>query len=122
MKEWLTLEEMSQAASYNNGTLQRRTKQGKIPDMYYKWENNRHYYHRDLIPWLKARKAEWEQHQEDINPHDVVPYDGYLLRPEEIERLELVRRQNGYRAAHWTNKTLAELIAMGGDNQAYASN
>lgn len=122
MKEWLTLDEMSKAASYNHGTLQKRTKQGKIPAQYYKWENHRHYYHYDLIPWLKARKAEWEQYQFDIQPTGAIPYDGFLLKPEEIERLELVRRQNGYRAAHWTNKTLTELIAIGGDNHTYASN
>lgn len=117
MEEWLTLEEMSKAANYCKNTLDKRARQGKLPEGTVKWENRKRLYHTSLIPFLKERKAEWTRHQLDIQPDDAVPYDGYLLKPDEIARLELVRRRNGYRAMHYTTKSLTELIAMGGDRQ-----
>lgn len=120
-EEWLTLDEMSEAANYCKNTLEKRARQGKLPEGTTKWVKRQRYYHHSLIPLLKEHKEEWLRHQLDLQPDDVVPYDGYLLKPEEIERLELVRRQNGYRAVHWTTKSLSELIAMGGDNKSYAN-
>ena len=114
-EEWLTLEQMAKAADYCKNTLEKRARQGKLPEHLTKWIGRQRFYHRDLIPILQERKSWWVKHQEDAQPTDVVPYDGYLLRPEEIERLELIRRQNGYRVAHYTNLSLTELIAMGGD-------
>lgn len=116
-EEWLTLEQMSKAADYCRSTLEKRVRQGKLPEEFLKWVGNRRYYHRDLIPILRDRKSIWIRHQADLQPDTAIPYDGYMLKPEEIERLEEVRRQNGYRAAHYTNLSLTELIAMGGDKQ-----
>lgn len=116
-KEWLTLEEMAKAANYCKNTLDKRARHGRLPEGTTRWEDHKRLYHRSLIPILVQNKKNWLNHQMDLPPDDAVPYDGYLLKPDEIARLELVRRRNGYRTMHWTTKSLTELIAMGGDRQ-----
>ena len=123
MKEWLTPNELADATGYYKETIERRFRKGKFPEnKIQRLPGKKHLYHCSLIPIMKEHKAMWLSYQEDAEPKDAVPYDGYLLRPDEIARLEQVRRNNGYRVAHWTTKSLTELIAMGGDNQTYASN
>lgn len=124
MKEWLTTDEMAEAVGFYRETLAKKFRKGKYPpDKVKRTDKGKPLFHCSLIPILKEHKATWLAYQEDaLDPKDAVPYDGYLLRPDEIARLEQVRWNNGYRAAHWTTKSLTELIAMGGDNQTYASN
>ena len=115
-KEWLTSVEMAEETGLVPGTLCAMARRGAIPQaLTYVNEKGKYRFHCSLIETLREK---YEKHVDFTTgriPKDAVPYDGFVLTPDEIKRLELVRRLNGYRAIHWTNKTVEELIAIGGD-------
>lgn len=120
MKEWLTVAELSAEIGCNYKWPSKILNRGEIPAKYYKrGKGSQLLFHCSSIPFLKEKyddRKVWI-YEKDITPDEAVPYDGYLLTPSEIARLEEVRRQNGYRAMHYTTLSLTELIAMGGDKQ-----
>ncbi|MBQ3777373.1 MAG: hypothetical protein II835_04700, partial [Fibrobacter sp.] len=68
-------------------------------------------FHSSLIEKLRKRKEKYKAEQSGGPPSGAIMYDGFELTPDCIYRLEHIRNQNGYRAIHWTDKTVAELIA-----------
>lgn len=120
MKEWLTVAELSAEIGCDYNWPSKILNKGEIPSEYYKrYHGNRLLFHCSVVPILKEKykaRMVWN-YEKNIKPDNAIPYDGYLLTPSEIARLEEVRRNNGYRAMHYTNLSLTELIAMGGDKQ-----
>lgn len=126
MKEWLTVAELSDELGCNPKWPSKILNKGEIPQQYYKRINGKQLlFHCSAIPMLRekyTKRCAWIYEKNITVPEDAVDYDGYLLTPSEIARLEEVRRNNDYRASHYTNLSLTELIAMGGDKQNYAFN
>lgn len=115
-KEWLNSIEMAEETGLHRGTLCKFARKGKLPSaLIFISEKNKYLFHRSLIERLRE---EYEKHVDFRTgriPKNAIQYDGFILTPDEIRRLEVVRNLNGYRAIHWTNKTVEELIAIGGD-------
>ena len=120
-KEWLTSQEVSDITGYGIYTLSDMVSEGIIPLEKTKWESRkRRFYHNSILPGLIERRKRYEEEQSGAPPKDAVEYDGFLLTPDAIRRLEAVRERNGYRAIHWTDKSITELIAIGGDRKKTA--
>ena len=117
-KEWLTGKELAEQTGYLAESIQNLVKDGTIPpEKVCKTNKRRLLYHKSVVPELKERYEKYEESKGEEPPKDAIDYDGYLLTPEMIRELEAVRNRNGYRAIHWTNKTVEQLIAMGGDKK-----
>ena len=120
-KEWLTSQEVSDITGYGIYTLSDMVSEGIIPLEKTKWESRkRRFYHNSILPGLIERRKRYEEEQSGAPPKDAVEYDGFLLTPDAIRRLEAVRERNGYRAIHWTDQSITELIAIGGDRKKTA--
>ena len=119
MDEWITTKELVDELGCHINWPSKMLARGEIPPELYKRNGSKHlFFHRSLIPILRNKYQYWKNSKfEDVQPEDAVAYDGYVLRPKEIATLEEIRRRNGYRAMHYTNLSLTELIAMGGDRQ-----
>ena len=119
MNDWLTNKELVNELGCHINWPSKLLGRGEIPPELYKRNGSKHLmFHKSIIPILKKKYQYWNNSKyEDVQPADAVPYDGYILRPSEIAILEGIRRKNGYRAMHYTNLSLTELIAMGGDKQ-----
>jgi len=119
MDEWITNKELADAVGCHINWPGKLIGRGEIPpELYKRIGNNRLLFQRSLIPVLKQKYQAWiNRENADELPSDAVEYDGYVLRPNEIAVLEEIRRKNGYRTMHYTNLSLTELIAIGGDKQ-----
>ena len=120
-KEWLTSQEVFDKTGYGIYTLSDMVSKGIIPIEKTKWETGRRrFYHNSILPGLIERRKRYMEEQSGGPPKDAIEYDGFLLTPDAIRRLEAVRQRNGYRAIHWTDKSITELIAIGGDRKKTA--
>lgn len=109
-KNWLTCSELAIETEYSReyiGTLLRRN---EIPEDKTKLIGRHRFFHISVIELLIDRRLGW--HQETECPPDALEYDGFVLSPDEILRLEQIRERNGYRARHWTPFCPTELLAM----------
>ena len=126
-EEWITTEELARLTGYCDSVLREFSKHRIIPNDKTKLEringskNRIKLFHRSLIEELAKRRKNWQGLQGMKAPEGAIKYDGFELTPDMIRRLEAVRNGNGYRAIHWTDKTVEQLIAEGGDAEEWKS-
>jgi hypothetical protein len=109
--EWIPIKEFSTLVGYTVPWLKKLIKEGTIPGSSVIHENNDYWIFRGEIENVRKLKKKRLQEQKKIAPDGLIEYDGFLLRPEEIERLEAVRIRNGFYASRgFSGKSVEERI------------
>ena len=119
-KEWLTRYELAERTGYDPKWLSKLANDGSILEWKTVIHNgNRRLFHSSLVDELIEKRKHWNTDVEDEPPEGLIKYDGFELTLEMIYDLEAIRNANGYRAIHWTDKTVEQLIAEGGDAEEW---
>lgn len=109
-KNWLTCSELAIETEYSKGYICALVKRNEIQADKTALIGGHRFFHISVVEQLVERRKEY--HKETSCPPDAIEYDGFVLSPDAILRLEEVRERNGYRAIHWTPFSPVELMAM----------